>query len=209
MCGGGGGSDGSEEMLQYQKEQDQKREERARRGMAEVDAMFDGGFTRNGQRHRGFDDSFFDQRRQAYLDFANPQVDRQFGDAGDQLVFALSRAGTGQSSMAARRHADLRRDYDQERERVAMRAANEEGSARQAVSDERSRITSLVQSGARPDAVSAMLPSVAQALDIRPNYGPVGPLFQSATAGIGAYQQGQAFGNTANSVNARYQNSPF
>ena len=209
MCGGGGGDDSSKKMLEYQKEQDRKREEQARLGMANIDAMFDGGYTPDGKQHGGFDDSFFDQRRQAYLDYANPQVSRQFDNAGDQLVFALSRAGTGVSSMAAGRHADLQRDHDEAREQVAMKAANEEGAARQAVADERSRLTSLVQSGASPSAISGMLPSVAQALDTRPSYSPLGPMFQSATAGIGAYQQGQAYGSAANRVNARYETSPF
>lgn len=166
-------------------------------------------FTNQSAVHQGFDDSFFDQRADDYLAYANPQIDKQFNDAGEQLVYALARAGTGQSSVATNRWGRMQSEYDQAREQAGLTAQGHADAARQQLADERARLTSLVQSGADPAAINSMLPSVASALDTGPVHGPIGPLFQNATAGIGAYQDGRMLADTRNRVNSAYETNPF
>lgn len=166
-------------------------------------------FSNQSEVHQGFDDSFFDQRADDYLAYANPQIDKQFNDVGDQLVYALARAGTGQSSVATNRWGRLQSEYDQAREQAGLTAQGHADAARQQLADERAKLTSLVQSGADPAAINSMLPSIASALDTGPVHGPIGPLFQNATAGIGAYQDGRMLADTRNRVNSAYETNPF
>jgi hypothetical protein len=56
-----------------------------------------------------FGDDFYSGRKQAYLDYATPQLNDQYGEAQRQLAFALDRSGMLDSSVRAQKEADLRK----------------------------------------------------------------------------------------------------
>src|SRR3546814_20442278 len=68
-----------------------------------------------------FNDDYFDTRSKAYLDYATPQLEDQFAKAKEQLIFALSRGGNLNSSVAGERLADLTKQYDRNRTALADR----------------------------------------------------------------------------------------
>jgi hypothetical protein len=149
-------------------------------------------FTKRGNA-QGFDNDFYKQRRDAYLEFANPEVDTQYGDANKQLTFALSRAGTLDSSTAADRFAKTEQQYSDARRRIADAADDQASQARQAVGNERSHLTQLVQATGDPSASLAGVGDILTSLRTNPVYDPVGPVFQNVTAGVGNYMQGQRY----------------
>jgi hypothetical protein len=149
---------------------------------------------------QGFDDDFYDQRRDAYLHYANPEVDKQFGDSLEDLTFALSRAGTLNSSTAVDRNTDLERQHGDARRRIADAAEDQSTQARAAVSDERSRLMQLIHATGDPAASLAGVGDVLQTLRANPVYDPIGPVFQNVTAGIGNFAQGQRYADAQRRV---------
>ena len=200
MCGGGG--DGSEKMLNYQKEQDRKRRERREKGMQNVEAFFEGGRASDGTEYEGYGPEFYDERAEAYQEYANPQVDAQFQDARTALLEGL--AGANQfDSTAAQFGADrLKRDLDQGRDQVARQAEQTAEQAKQQVANQRQNITNLVQSGADPGSLP--LDSAANALDFADSFDPIGNVFQGTTQLVGAYGQGQRRDAIRSRVNSAY-----
>jgi len=147
--------------------------------------------------------SIFDQREQAYLDYANPQVEQKFGDTSDQLTFQLSRMGHGAgSSTGVRRHGRLGEEYDLARAQVADTAADYANQARQQVNNEKTRLISLLQSTADPSAITGQIGGVIDSIKAAPAFDPLGPLFQNATAGLGSYLDGQRYNQMARSANS-------
>jgi len=98
MCMMGGGA--SKRAAADQSRAEAARQAEIERGRQQID-----------QRFAGFDDTFYDGREQAFLDSGMPQLDRQFGDARRNLIFALADAGTLRSSVAGSRLEDLETSY--------------------------------------------------------------------------------------------------
>lgn len=205
MCGGGGG--GSGDALNYQKEQDRLREERIREGMSNIDAFFEGGVV-NGERYDGFDDSFYNKRAQAYEDYANPQVKRQFRDAQEGLLYGLADSNLLNSSAAVRDFGTLDRELEDSLANVARRGGNLADQSREAVANQRSQLTALVQSTADPTAIRDQLPNVAGVLDAADSYSPLANVFEGSTRAIQAYNTGQRRDAIRNDVNQAFSSNP-
>lgn len=206
MCVGGG-SDAAEDSLRYQKEQDAKRERRVREGMGNVDAFFDGGVV-DGKAYSGFDDRFYNKRADAYEDFANPQVTRQFRDAQEGLLYGLADANLLNSSAAVEDFGTLDRERTQARDDVARRGDNFADGAREAVAGQRANLTNLIQSTADPTAIRSQLGSVADVLNTADSYSPLGNMFEQTTRGVGAYQVGQDRAAARRQVEQAYASNP-
>lgn len=146
--------------------------------------------------------SIYDQREQDYLNWANPQVSQQFGDADRQLQFQLARMGhAGGSSSSIDRTGRLQDDYTLERANVADRGVDLGNQARQQVADERSRLMGLLHSTGDPSAVQGQLGTVIDSIRTAPAFNALGPMFQNATAGLGSYLDGARFGQMQSNVN--------
>ena len=137
------------------------------------------------QKASGFDDDFFSGRRQAYIDYASPQLEEQYGDAQKQLTFALTRSGNLDSSMRADKSAELQKMYDINKQKIADDALSYETQARNSVEDARSNlIATLNATGDAQGAANAAL-ARSQALSQSPSYSPISQLFTDFTAGLG------------------------
>ena len=153
---------------------------------------------------QGFDDSFYEQRADAYLDYANPQVEEQHRDAAEELAYGLAQGGVGQSSIAANRQAELSDAYEQAREQVARDAQGQADQAREAVSEERQRMSDMVASGQDPSRIRGELPGVADALRQDPDFDPVGHFFSDVTAGLAASNKSRQEQRAAEEARKRY-----
>src|SRR3546814_9115062 len=100
LFGGGGNSDAAEAA----RRDEEARQARIRAGMGQIDQTFS-----------QFNDDYFDTRSKAYLDYATPQLEDQFAKATEQLIFALSRGGNLNSSVAGERLADLTQQNERSR----------------------------------------------------------------------------------------------
>jgi hypothetical protein len=192
-----GGKSGGNEAKRA-REDEQRRQERIRGGTTAINSIFDGGtyrpitnasgrvaygdeVTKPGQ----FTDDFFNQRRQSFLDYAQPQVDEQYGDARKELTFALARGGLLDSSVRGQKSGELQKMFDLNSQNVADQALSYETQARTGVEDARQNlIATLSATGDAQGAVNSAL-SRSAALSQSPAYSPLGQLFSDFTANLG------------------------
>lgn len=133
----------------------------------------------------GFNNDFFTKRRQAYIDYATPQLNDQHTDAQKQLTFALTRSGLLDSSARGQKAAELQKKYDLTRQQIADQALASEGEARSAIEDARSNlITTLNATGDATGAANSAI-ARASALSQPAAYSPLSNLFADFTSGLG------------------------
>lgn len=133
----------------------------------------------------GFNNDFFSKRRQAFLDYATPQLNDQYGDAQKELTFSLARNGTLDSSVRGQKAGELRKLFDLNRQQIADQALASESEARTAVEDARSGLVATLN--ATGDATGAANSALARsaALSKPAAYSPLSNLFADFTAGLG------------------------
>lgn len=154
---------------------EQQRQDSIRAGTSSINSTFDGEFTPD----------FYNQRQQAYLDYANPQLDKQYSDAQKQLTFSLARGGNLDSSARATQESDLQRQYDTQSKSVADQALAYSNQTKNDVEGARGDlVTALNASG---DATGAANNAIARAdaLSTPQAFSPLGQLFANFTAGLG------------------------
>lgn len=162
-------------------------------GMGDPNALLkSGGLFTGTQTKGGFDEPFYEGRKQAYLDYANPQVDTQYQDAVKNLTFALGRNGLLDSSVRADKSGKLQQSYDTQRQGVADKALDYETQARNQVEQARQNLISTLN--VTGDASGAANSAITQAktLQAAPAFDPIGSLFEDATSGIATQAQLEA-----------------
>lgn len=186
MCGGQAKIDTSQrDQMEADAAQaradEEARQGRIRSGTEDIDRIFG-----------GFDDGFFQTYRDRILALQNPELNRQFGDAKDQLTYALARNGTLKSSMAGERAGDLNRRYDAARGEILAGANDAANGLRGRVSNEKSGLVSLLNSTG--DATRASNEALARQQILfqkQPGYSPLGEIFAGAASGVGSYLAGK------------------
>ena len=171
---GGGGKNAASNEARRARVEEQERQRRIREGTSKINDTFG-----------KFNDGFFGDIRDAFVNFARPQVDDQFRKANDQSVFGLARSGMLDSSVRGEQTAELQKMYDINLQDITDKARGYETEARNNV--ERSRadlITMLQATGDATGAANAAL-SRASTLSAPPAYSPLGQLFQDSTAMLG------------------------
>lgn len=150
---------------------------------------------------RNFDDGFFGKRRQAYLDYAKPQLDDQFADARKQLIFALDRSGTLNSTARTQKEAELAKLYGTNSRSVSDQALNYENEARNNVSQAQTNLIGTVAQSGNAGAATDAANRSAVALSQPDAYSPLGQVFSGFTSALqaqaaleqaGAYTDGGA-----------------
>jgi len=133
----------------------------------------------------GFNPDFFSGRKQSFLDYANPQLDDQYGDAQRELTFALDRAGLLDSSARATKAAELQKKYDLNKQQIADQALSYETQAKSAVEDARSNLIATLN--ATGDAQGAANSAITRAsvLSQPAAYSPLSQLFADFTSTLG------------------------
>jgi hypothetical protein len=155
------------------REQEEERQRRIDAGMSGIESAFS-----------GFDDNFFNQRASAFSDFATPQLQDQFSDARENLIFALSRGGKLDSSTAAEKFGDLNQRLTEGQQDIANKGLDFANTARSGVEDARAGIVSQLFATEDADsAVSAAL-NRSKALTAPPAFSSLGNYFQNISAGL-------------------------
>lgn len=168
------GSSGSANRMAREAEQREKeREARIRAGMSRIDETF-----------KQFDDPFFNSLREASIQSLRPQLDDQYRDAHDGLVYALARSGNLNSSARTGAAAKL-----EAQRRLGLSRIDElsEGAVKQArsdIEDERATLVSMLQATADPENAANAAAARAGALRVRSPMQDLGPIIQNATAAL-------------------------
>lgn len=136
-----------------------------------------------------FGDGYYDQYKQDYSGFYNPQLDRQYGQAVDKTTAALADRGILESSVGAQKFADLGRQNAEARTNIANEGLDAANRLRGQVENAKSSLYSLNEASADPQAINAQALGQATALVAPPTYSPLGEVFASAIGSLGNYAQ--------------------
>lgn len=171
---GGSAKSGGNEAKQARADE-QARQQRIREGTTKINGIFDS----------QFDDNFFSGRRNAFMDYAAPQLDDQYGDASKELTFSLARNGTLDSSVRGQKAGELQKMFDLNKQQLADQAIANEGQSRNAIEDARSGLIATLN--ATGDATGAANSALARsaALSQPAAFSPLGSMFADFTAGLG------------------------
>jgi hypothetical protein len=180
MCFGGGGGDGGAAQARAD---EQARQDRIKQGVSNVDKSF-----------AKFDDNYYNQRGQAYQNYAMPQFNNQYKQMGNNLAFSLARSGNTDSSEAARQGGILQSDNAFGRQQIADQAIGEQQKARQQVEENRNSLINQLQATSNPSLAAAGAERQAAALAMQPAFSPLGNLFNNTTAVLGNAYQAGAYG---------------
>ena len=178
------------------RKEEEARKARINTGTANIDGTF-------GQ----FDQGFFDDFLKTNLDYYQPQLDKQFGDAKDQLTFGLARAGTLKSSVANQKTADLTSAYGDQKAGLVSDATGAATDLRGRVQNEKSSLVSLLNATGDADRASNEALSRSQVLlQEQPKYNPLGDIFGGIASGIGNYYAGNQNRNVLDTYYGRTSN---
>lgn len=162
------------------RQQEQQRQARITQGQQAIDDAF-----------KGFDDSYFNDYRQDYLDYYNPQVDEKYGNARRDLRYNTARAGILDSTGGFRLFGDLSKAYDDQRRAVASNADQATNEQRTNVEQNKSDLYSQNTASADPSLAAISAAGRAGSLQTTPAYSPVGDLFSGLTNAGASYIAGR------------------
>lgn len=130
----------------------------------------------------GFNDEFFAGRRQAFLDFATPQLEDQFGNANKELTFALDRGGLLDSSVRGQKLGELQKVFDLNAQQIADQALGQENKARNDVENARADLISLLNATGDTESAVNSATARAKALSQPGEFSPLANLFSDFTS---------------------------
>lgn len=170
------------------RQKEEERQARIKAGSAKIDETFS-----------VFGDTFYNDRKNEYMNYYQPQLDEQFKSAKDELTYAFARNGTLNSTMAADKQADLLKKYDVERAGIMSQADSEIANQQSRNNAEKSSLISQLQSTGDADRVSnEALARTQQMFNNRPAYSPLGDIFGGVASAIGNVRAGQQAGQVYN-----------
>jgi hypothetical protein len=164
---------------QMAREDEAARQAKIREGTTNINTTFDA----------QFNPEYFGKRKEAFLNYATPQLNDQYGKAQKELTYSLDRAGTLDSSIRAEREAELQKLYETNRRSVADQGLSYENNAKSSVEEARADlIRTLNATGDAQGAANSAI-SRAQVLSQPDVYSPLAQLFTTFTSGIGQQAQ--------------------
>jgi hypothetical protein len=137
-----------------------------------------------------FNQGFYDKQQQAFLDYQNPQLEDQYKDAGQELLFALTRTGLGQSSAMNQRQAKLTDTYTQAGQGIVDEAARRRAQTQAAVNAQRMALMNQAEGAHDPSYMRGLAQSQGASLAAPQSMSNLGDIFATALSGItSAYDQ--------------------
>lgn len=188
-------SGGSDDLAAQARQDELNRQSTIRDGTARIDDIFGKSFT----------DDFYNGRRDAYTDYAMPQLDKQFDEAKRQLTFDLARSGNLNSSARAKQEGDLGTLYDTNKQAVDATALDQENSARNAVEGARSDLMTTLNSTGDATAAANDAINRSAALSMPAPFNPLSNMFASFTSALGT----QAAAERAQALSGGTYQAPF
>lgn len=157
-----------------------------------------------------FSPDFFQKQRQTFLDYANPQLEDQYGKAQKELTFALDRSGNLDSSMRGQKLGDLQQLYDLNKQKIADEALSHETTTRTAVEDARANLVATLNATGDAQGAANSALTRAAALSAPAAYSPLSQLFGDFTAGLGTQAaQERAAAASGGGYKSRYNTGLF
>jgi hypothetical protein len=128
-----------------------------------------------------FNDDFYNQRSQSYVDYARPQLDQQYNQAMQGLVRSLARTGNLNSSVRGQSMADLRDQYNRGLFSITDQGNRYANDARSSIEMARGNLLSQNATLADPGTVRSLAQSQASSLSGSPSFTPLQSLINALT----------------------------
>lgn len=187
------------------RQQEAERQQRVTAARGNVDTAF-----------QPFNDQYYGGYRTAYIDYYNPQLREQYGDARRTLVTRLAQSGNLASSYGADQIGRLDREYQRRGSQIVDEANASANDFRSRVEQQRSNLYNLATSAEDPAAVGAQATTMASTLQAPPVFSPLANAFGDFlnTAAIAVANERRGYtgtgtglfrpASTASSGSARY-----
>lgn len=134
-----------------------------------------------------FNDDYYQDYRNSYSGYYNPQLDEQHAKAVDKMSAALVDRGMGASSVGSAKMAELARQNADARTNIANESLDASNKLRSQVSNAKSNLYSINEASADPQSVNAQAVGSATSLVAPPTYSPLGQVFTTAFDGFSNY----------------------
>lgn len=154
-----------------QRQAEERRQNNITQGSNEISSVF-------GQ----FDDNFYNQRSQGYLDYALPQLDQQYQDEQRQLIAQLARTGNLNSSLRGDLSGKLLGQYNTNKLNLQNTANSYASSARSAVEQARAQLLKSNSELADPGLIRTMADAQASGVKVAPQYQSLGDMIANLSA---------------------------
>lgn len=196
MCMGGpsGGSSGAADAQAQAASDEAAREGRINTGMSQINNMFS-----------SYDDSYYGNLGTQYSNYFTPQVDSQYSDAKNKLLYAQANQGTVGSSAAQFANDQLAKEYAQDQTNVASGANDYENSAKADVAGVRSNLVAQLQSSADPSSITPDALNQIQVENVN-SMTPLTGLFNDLTSQYGNYSAANNLTGGTNVINQSLSN---
>jgi len=169
---GGGGDDGPDPYARAL-EEEKKRQAKVDAGLAAIEEVFS-----------QYDQDFYDETSDAYLDYYTPQLEDQYKDGLRELQFALARGGRFNSSTEVDKKGGAAEDLEFQRQELMGNATKAADQTEQSVLDAKERMIKLNEVNANPDLAASLSASQAGVLNQPPKYDPLVDVFADITEGL-------------------------
>lgn len=155
-----------------------------------------------------FNDDFYNNRSQSYLDYATPQLDKQYQDQMRSLTASLARSGNLNSSLRGEMMGKLQQEYDTGRLTIADQARGFSDQARSATDAARARLMETNMSLADPGVIRTSAQADASRLSANPQFASLGSLLSNLSGTLGNSSGARQAANTAGSGVGLYNSGP-
>lgn len=156
------------------RQEEAARQRRIAQGVSNIDTAF-----------AGFDQPFYDQYQNDYLNYYNPQLDDQLKDANKKLTLQLAQTGNLTGQVGANQLADLQAYYDQQKQMLATNAANAVKNLRGSVDSRKSALYADNRAAADPGNAASAAASAVTALQPEPPASPLANVFGDFFSNLG------------------------
>lgn len=165
---------------------EEERQAKVRQNVADINTQFD----------TKFGPDYYGQVGQAFSNYYQPQVDKQFQNARRQTAFRF--AANPNSSAANRAGGELQGAYDAARANVASGSYDAVNKAKSEVEANRSKLLGLAEAGTSQDSLAAQTQN-AIGQEYKPGaYSPIGDVFSSYLGNLGSTAQRSSEGYATN-----------
>jgi F0F1-type ATP synthase membrane subunit b/b' len=176
--------DHAKEEAERARKQEEERQARIRDGMGHIENAF------------GDMQPTLDNRAQHQRDYYLPQLDEQYGDAKEDLGFALHRAGLSTSTVAGEKQADLSNKFALKRGEIESDIESDIANTKGRINQSKQQLQSTLRNTG--DATAAQNNALQSAVTFReemPTLGQLGDVFAGLASGIGSSVSGYRTGD--------------
>ena len=183
-----GGDDAAAREAAQARADEAARQQKIRTGTTRIEDIFKTNFT----------DAFYKGQRDAFSNYATPQLETQLADARKQLTFALDRSRLLDSSVRADKTANLEREAGTQRQAIADQALGYSNTTKSNVEGAKGDLINTLNATGNAEGAANNAISRASVLSQPQPFSPLSNLFANFTSGLGtqaAAERAQYYSN--------------